>query len=546
MSAMQKTWNRVVIVGLSIAIPLCMAGTAQAAVNTFTVTSTADPGNGVCDATCTLREAITAADDGDGPLGDQDQIVFQAGVTGTIQMGFAGEMTIDEPVAIQGPGAGTLTVSGNDISRIFTVNDVDELGLDIAVSGLTLTDGNLSGPGGFGGAILNNGAEMTIQNATISGNDAGIDGAGGALATMGGEVTIEGSTITGNSSDAGGGAIFALSGIFTDPELTIRDSRIAGNSATGNFGRGGAVAVQGSAPTTTIERSTISGNSTAGAVTGDGGGLSQSGGTTRIDQSTFSGNSTFGDNADGGAVFLQLVFANVENSTVSGNSTFGATANGGGIHANAGTAQITNSTIAGNTTEGDGGGVHTADSPDPAVQGTIISDNSAAGTGPDLESVNNTFQVSFSLIEDPTSAPFNNAVAGSNILGMDPQLGLLQNNGGPTRTHAVPANSPAVDCGRDAFNTFIDQRGLGFPRPVDQPGRANSSATGADGSDIGAFELQGSSASGACPTNVPAPSPGVTPPTTLIPPTQPPPPVKKKRCKKKRGAAAAKRCRKKK
>jgi Ca2+-binding RTX toxin-like protein len=44
----------------------------------------------------------------------------------------------------------------------------------------------------------------------------------------------------------------------------------------------------------------------------------------------------------------------------------------------------------------------------------------------------------------------------------DPQLGPLQNNGGPTKTHAIPTTSPAKDAG--AACSTIDQRGVGRPQ----------------------------------------------------------------------------------
>jgi hypothetical protein len=65
------------------------------------------------------------------------------------------------------------------------------------------------------------------------------------------------------------------------------------------------------------------------------------------------------------------------------------------------------------------------------------------------------------------------------------KLGALQDNGGPTRTHALLFNSVAIDQGySDA--TFVDQRG--FNRPVDYPG---SNVDGGDSSDVGAYEFGG-------------------------------------------------------
>ena len=66
-----------------------------------------------------------------------------------------------------------------------------------------------------------------------------------------------------------------------------------------------------------------------------------------------------------------------------------------------------------------------------------------------------------------------------NIIGQDPRLGPLQDNGGPTWTHALLPDSPAIDHG-SARGLTADQRG--FARPIDVPGTAKAG-------DIGAFEF---------------------------------------------------------
>ena len=61
-------------------------------------------------------------------------------------------------------------------------------------------------------------------------------------------------------------------------------------------------------------------------------------------------------------------------------------------------------------------------------------------------------------------------------------LGPLQDNGGPTQTHALLPGSAAIDSGNSGGVTR-DQRG--FSRPV-----GIAKVVGGDGSDIGAFEVQ--------------------------------------------------------
>jgi len=88
-------------------------------------------------------------------------------------------------------------------------------------------------------------------------------------------------------------------------------------------------------------------------------------------------------------------------------------------------------------------------------------------------------------IENTTGTTISGTTTG-NITGVDPNLGPLKDNGGPTFTHALVAGSPALDKGA-SFGAITDQRGL--PRPFDDPAIPNAAA-GGDGADIGAFEVQ--------------------------------------------------------
>src|SRR5262245_53367775 len=91
--------------GLTLGAAFGISPSAQAAVDVITVTSTTDPGDGDCATNgCTLREAITQANDGD--TTDVDQIVFQSGLSGAITLNGTQLPTIDEPLYIDGPGAG--------------------------------------------------------------------------------------------------------------------------------------------------------------------------------------------------------------------------------------------------------------------------------------------------------------------------------------------------------------------------------------------------------------------------------------------------------
>jgi hypothetical protein len=122
------------------------------------------------------------------------------------------------------------------------------------------------------------------------------------------------------------------------------------------------------------------------------------------------------------------------------------------------------------------------------------------GTGSTVKKVNGTL-----VLQD--SPPVNLIPAGNNnILGVvtaiadDPKLSVLADHGGPTPTHRLEANSPAIDKGSNALATIplsgppeellpTDQRGEKFTRIFDLPG--NGSGTGPTGFavDIGAYEI---------------------------------------------------------
>ncbi len=419
--------------GLSLGVAFGLSPQALADVDVVTVTTAADPGDANCNTNgCTLREAITVADDADT---DPDQILFQSGLTGTVTLTANHLPTINEPLEILGPGPGILAVSGNQASRIFSVQDATG---PVTVSGLTVTSGNSGG--NVGGAMLVDNSALTVRSSAVVNNDSGDGGAG----------------------------IWADGG-----SLTVRNSTISGNDAVGVMSYGGGIASY--APNTLL----------------------------------------------------------VQHSTISDNDA----ERGGGLYAQ-GSATIESSTIADNGAHFGGGLYEAPGAPVPTLTNTIVADNGVTGVGAQGPDLLNVFNASFTLVEQTSGANVMQTVAGSNITDdvtdglndVDPQLGALGPNGGPTQTHALPMTSRAVDKGSSAGPA--DQRGQ--PRPFDVPSIANSLAVGANGADMGAFELQ---------------VPQAAPPTSLLPSPSTPAPVKKKKCKKKRkrrsAAAAKKRCKKK-
>ncbi|MCA9226760.1 MAG: hypothetical protein KDA47_14155, partial [Planctomycetales bacterium] len=263
----------------------------------------------------------------------------------------------------------------------------------------------------------------------LSNNFAGING-GGLHISGTGDVTFNQSRIRGNTADSEGGGLWN-SGAGT---LMVSESTVSGNQAT----FGGGVFQDGSGGTTTISASTISGNTASGNTGMPGGG---------------------GVMSEGGTL-------NVTTSTISGNNSSGA---GGGLLVLGGTATIASSTIANNMAGGNGGGVR-VDGGTATATNTIIATNSATGSGPDISGTLNSGD--YNLIGNTSGATIT-GTTGNNVTGVDPMLGPLTDNGGPTRTHALLTGSPAIDAGTNA-GLSTDQRGV--PRPQ------------GNDFDIGAFE----------------------------------------------------------
>ncbi len=398
---------------------------------TLTVTTSADTYDGVCDADCSLREAITAAN----ILPGANTIEFNLSYPATITLGSA-LPDISDDLTLDGPGASSLTISGNDTVRVLRVFG----GVNFTLNAVTIADGYSPDLNG-GGGLYNYGI-TTVNNAVFQGNHTNTDQNGGALFNQAGTLTINSSTITGNSANFGGGIMSSPGGT-----LSVTDSTFSGNSAidsgsggginssgtltvthsiftsnTANGLGGGIVVAEGSA---TVSDSTFDGNFAYGLASGGAilnGGFMDS--TLTVINSTFTNN--YGDGA-GGALFNSGTGTlNLVNSTVVDNSAF----RGGGLW-NHGVLTVTNSTISGNAVigGGSGGGLYN-DAGSLTLNNTILA-NSPSGS--DCYLNGGTVTAYYSLIE-AADASCNLTSANGNVVGQDPQLDPagLQDNGGLT------------------------------------------------------------------------------------------------------------------
>ena len=490
---------------LATALLLALGFVAPVCAANFLVYKTGDSGRG------TLREAVQQANAKPG----SHTIWFVLRPHSMITL-LSGQLALTGPnITMRGPGRSWLTISGNQHSRIFDV----EAG-SLALSDMTLRDGLAKGDATnfydqAGGAIrvgalpdapapaqASSPLKLTLDRVALINNRA--DGpdlsAGGAIYTEGGaNLMVRNSQFIGNSSAFAGGAILTMGSTDFSPvdagSFDIQNSSFIGNHIDMNGTEAGqGVALFSYGPGGSIRNSVFRDN-----VIND----------APLDQPAMDG--------EGGALMLLLIDRpiTIDNTEISHNTIAlrpGVYSEAAGLYCDDldgrdGTTplKITDSTISGNEAQ-DGAAIIAGCNLE--LSNTTIANNIGHGLDPEGNSGSavavvfneGKFNAQSTLIANPASDrdlflyrgaanlgtvskslvwnpdPTGPSLPPDTIIGIDPKLAPLADNGGPTRTQALGLGSVAIDAGSNPLNLLFDQRGWHFPR-------VNDAAA-----DIGAFE----------------------------------------------------------
>lgn len=449
------------------------------------------------DGDCSLRDAIQAANL-DAPVdgctaGSGADIIRLAVGTYLISLPGLGE---DENMIGDLDIIGDLSLIGaNQSTTIIDTNSNDRV-LDVHSGTVTVANVTIQGGIGYGEASgIRNYGLLTLNDVTVRGNQEGI-----GLSNTG-TLVLNRSTVSWNVT------VSVASGIDNAGTAILNDSFVSFNSSTGETpGTGLGIVNTGSlilnhttvdanqggllnSGTANLTDSTVSNNESRGVGAG---GINNRGKLTLVN-TTISQNAT--SSCCGGGI-SNSGSATLINSTVSGNIAtsdpeLGAS-HGGGIF-NSGDLTLLNATITNNSTRnffpqqaimGDGGGIFNSGTVN--LGNTIIAGNTdAGGETPDCAGTLNSR--GYNLIQTITGCTIVGDTTG-NLLGVNPRLGPLQNNGGPTQTHALLPDSPAIDRANPAPPASewtcraTDQRGVARPQDGNGDGLARC--------DMGAFERE--------------------------------------------------------
>jgi hypothetical protein len=414
---------------------------------TFTVSNLSNDGVG------SLRRAIFNANQ----TTAADKIIFSPNVQGTIKL-TTGHLAVTNDLRIEGPGAAVVSVSGNGASRVFA----NALDTKLTINDLTVRRGSVADNGG---GIINAG-ELILNRVVVRENTTTGDHDGGGIATIAGTLTMTRCTVINNTSGRDGGGVWTDDGSITSISLSSITNNVGGanDDGAGIYNEG----------TTTVSKSTVAQNTGTGVSFFGAGIANRSGGVLKVFHSTVHDNISPGR---GGGIQSNGASVSIINATIVNNTSLGS-AGGGGIYVSGGDLRINSSTITGNVdASGSGtnaGGVSFTGAGSFIMNNTVVAGNFLATGDAGPPDIRGNVASGFGNFVGIGTADLTGIVNGfnSNQIGttatpIDPKLGPLQNNGGPTLTRMPRGDSPLRNAGVVAAlptGLTIDQRGK--PRVV--------------------------------------------------------------------------------
>jgi CSLREA domain-containing protein len=436
-----KITRILLVVGLLASLGFSFTSVQSASTASYTVSKTADTNDGACDADCSLREAILAANQNSAV----DTVSIPAG-TYTLSIsgkeenhGATGDLDILNDLILNGAGSGSTIISANSIDRAIEITET----ATVTITGVTIQNGLLPEKEVGGGGILNHG-DLQLTNSTIESNYA-VRGAGvfNSLGNLSINECIIQTNGDGNTSEGGG--------IYSDGEITVSSSEIRDNIAKTGAGLSG------------TERANVELND----VLFDGNVASLYGGAIFNDKAVKLSDVTLSNNQAlwGGGLYNNYI-ANLERVTINNNSA----QVGAGIHNSEGTLKLGSVTISTNTASLEGGGIYNngflelknvtlTKNRSPLGAGLLITDEGsvtfsnsilAENTLMDGSTKNNCINEGGFLtsagynIEDSSSCQLG---ASGDLPNTNPNLLPLDDYGGLTKTHSPNYGSPAIDAG---------------------------------------------------------------------------------------------------
>ena len=378
MNTRKSVLNAAVAAGAVVAFAGLPAGMALAGTSVNVPCS--GPGGGAAGLVAAIKAANAA---GGGAISLAPRCTYTLTAADNNSFGGNGLPVITTPITIAGAHATIARSSAQNTPR-FRILEVDGPGGSLAASALTITGGNVGGPGG---GVFNNAGTLRLNASVVSGNasQGAMMSAGGGIAsgTIGtgplGTLVLNATAVTGNTTTGGGGGILNHAGT-----ATLNASQVSGNTA----GNGGGIASGPGDPESPITGSSLTLNG------------------SRVDHNTATAGG--GEGAAGGIANGGL--AVIRGSSVDHNSAPGGI--GGGI-GNHGTMTIAGSQITGNTAPSDssgapgiGGGIANANFGIPptggsgilTIKGSKITGNSASGAGGGIVNQDGTVTLTGTLV----------------------------------------------------------------------------------------------------------------------------------------------------